>query len=228
MASKKGGKKANGEDLEAAVLRWFECEGEPATVQSLTDALGSKFGKQLVQNTLEQCLKEQKLLAKDIKKARFYFLASPAPGSNDEGSDVGSHKIDLVKQLRQLRNGVSMLSSELSVLLQAQTSSKRATTIASLVSECAALRSRLQALHVIAGKESSCVSDDVSLLIHRYKRARELWRDRKRITVCVIDAVLGDSCGPQELEDIFGLSTDEQMNLCLSGTALTLPATVSS
>nr|CCC89551.1 conserved hypothetical protein [Trypanosoma congolense IL3000] len=215
----KNAKKPGEEDVEAAIINWFECEGEPATAQSLTDALGSRFGKQIVQNTLERCLEHKKLQAKDIKKARFYFLVSPTCGSGEEDSA----KAALVQQLQRQRREVSELASELDALQQLPAATARATTITSLMAECKMLIARQESLRQAASNKRERDCESVSLLIHRYHRARELWKDRKHMAVRIIDAVLGDNCGTKDLTDVFGLSTDEQMNVSLAGTALRLP-----
>ncbi|KAG5475479.1 hypothetical protein LSCM1_03599 [Leishmania martiniquensis] len=61
-------------EATALVLDWFQRYNKPATPQSLTDALGSRVAKPLVQKILEQLHAEEKLYAKDMKKIRFYYL----------------------------------------------------------------------------------------------------------------------------------------------------------
>ncbi|KEG10197.1 26S proteasome regulatory subunit, ATPase 3, interacting protein [Trypanosoma grayi] len=228
MASKKGGKKPDGADAEAAILQWFECEGEPATVQSLTDALGSKYGKTLVQAVLEQCVSEQKLQVKDIKKARIYF---PAPSEASENgmshSTVDSEKTELVQRLQQKTKKVSALSAELAALLQKPSATERAASIAALSAECAATKQRLDDVREAAGQDRDRVSDeDICILIQRYNRAREIWRERKRMTERVIDATLGESCDPKDLAEFFGVTTDQQANVSMAETAIALPLTM--
>ncbi|CAJ1029381.1 putative TBPIP/Hop2 winged helix domain containing protein [Leishmania utingensis] len=61
-------------EATALVLDWFERHNKPATPQSLTDALGSRVAKPLLQRILEQLHTEEKLHVKDMKKIRFYYL----------------------------------------------------------------------------------------------------------------------------------------------------------
>ncbi|KAH9588931.1 Homologous-pairing protein 2 [Trypanosoma melophagium] len=227
MASKKGGnKKPDSKDAETAILRWFECEGEPATVQSLTDALGSKFGKTLVQSILEQCVSEGKLQIKDIKKARFYYLIPTE--ANNNGEDAGtteSAKVDLIQQIKVQTKSLSQLNNELNTLLQKSSSDKRAAVINTLSAECVTLKKRLDDVQQVTNKRSRENDEDVSLLTRRYNKARKLWIERKRMTERVIDAVLGESCDPNDLADLFGVTTDQQANVSFSDTAIVLPLT---
>ncbi|RNF03710.1 26S proteasome regulatory subunit, ATPase 3, interacting protein [Trypanosoma rangeli] len=225
MARKKASKSSDGNDAETAVLRWFECEGEPATVQSLTDALGSKFGKALVQSVLEQCVSEQRLQAKDIKKARFYFLLPPGAAENHGGDClVDPARLELVQQLQQQTRSLSELTAGLNTLLQQASASERAANIALLSTECATLTQRLETVKRETIKRRDVADDeDILLLIRRYKRARELWRERKRMTEHIIDAILGDSCDSKELADQFGLISDQEAGVSLADTAIALP-----
>ncbi|KAG5501134.1 hypothetical protein GH5_04730 [Leishmania sp. Ghana 2012 LV757] len=61
-------------EATALVLDWFQRHNKPVTPQSLTDALGSRVAKPLVQKILEQLHAEETLYAKDMKKIRFYYL----------------------------------------------------------------------------------------------------------------------------------------------------------
>ncbi|KAG8347788.1 hypothetical protein TRVL_01383 [Trypanosoma vivax] len=206
-----------------AVLQWFEHECEPATAQSLTDALGSKFGKQLVQETLERCVSEQRLHVKDIKKTRVFFPSvSVADSCTEEERDTNYKRSDFIQQIYRQRSVISLLSTEVGTTSQVPTAAKRAATIAALSDEYTVLRQRLEALRKSTGKNVDS-KRDISFLIHRYKKAREMWKERKRIALRVIDATLGDSCGPQDLSELFGLTTDEQANTSLVDTAVPLP-----
>ncbi|ORC83407.1 26S proteasome regulatory subunit, ATPase 3, interacting protein [Trypanosoma theileri] len=226
MASKKGvNKKSDSKDAETAILRWFECEGEPATVQSLTDALGSKFGKTLVQSILEQYVSEEKLQVKDIKKARFYYLIpTETINHGEDANTTGSVKVDLIQQVKVQTKSLSQLDNELNALLQKSSSVKRASIITTLSAECATLKERLNDMQQMANNQSCKNDEDVSLLTLRYNRARKLWLERKRMTERVIDAVLGESCDPKDLADIFGVTTDQQVNVSFSDTAIALPS----
>ena len=61
-------------EATALVLDWFERENKPVTPQSLTDALGSRVAKMLLQKILDQLFTDKKLCVKDLKKVRFYYL----------------------------------------------------------------------------------------------------------------------------------------------------------
>ncbi|RNF10847.1 26S proteasome regulatory subunit, ATPase 3, interacting protein [Trypanosoma conorhini] len=225
MAPKKAARNSGGSDAEAAILQWFECEGEPATAQSLTDALGSKFGKALVQSVLEQCVGEQRLQAKDVKKARFYFPPAPAAAESHGGDcPVDPARLELMQQLQRHTRSLSELSAELNTLLQRPSASERASNIARLSAERATLTQSLEAVKLERNKRRDAAHDeDIYLLIRRYNRARELWRERKRMTERVIDAILGDSCDPKDLADHFGLVSDKEANVSLTETAIALP-----
>ncbi|KPI89888.1 hypothetical protein ABL78_0960 [Leptomonas seymouri] len=75
-------------EATALVDDWFERENRPATPQSLTDALGSRVAKSLIQKILDQLHAEGRLCVKDLKKIRFYYLraAEPTPHNDNEGS----------------------------------------------------------------------------------------------------------------------------------------------
>ncbi|PWU85194.1 26S proteasome regulatory subunit, ATPase 3, interacting protein [Trypanosoma cruzi] len=225
MALKKAVKNSDGKDAETAILQWFECEGEPATVQSLTDALGSKFGKLLVQSVLEQCVSAKKLQAKDIKKARLYFLnLAEAVEKHGGVCPVDPARIELMQQIQQQTKLISDLSKELNTLLQKPSSLQRASNIALLSTECAALKQRVENVkrEINQGHDVKKV-EDFSLLIRRYNRARELWRERKHMAEHVIDAILGDSCDSKDLAEHFGLISDQEANVSLNETAITFP-----
>lgn len=56
------------------VMEWLERENKPVTPQSLTDALGSRVAKAMVQRILERFYGNGKLCCKELKKIRFYYL----------------------------------------------------------------------------------------------------------------------------------------------------------
>lgn len=75
------------DEVKSITMEWFERENKPATAQSLTDALGSRVTKALVQKTLEDLLVQQKLQSKDLKKVRFFYLRFGVDGEKSASSD---------------------------------------------------------------------------------------------------------------------------------------------
>lgn len=75
-------------EASALVLDWFERENKPATPQSLTDALGSRVAKTLIQKILDQLLADNRLCVKELKKIRFYYLRprEPTPEKSEDNA----------------------------------------------------------------------------------------------------------------------------------------------
>ncbi|KAG5504509.1 hypothetical protein JKF63_04961 [Porcisia hertigi] len=73
------------------VMDWFERYNRPATPQSLTDALGSRVAKPLLQKILDQLHAEAKLHVKDAKKTRFYYLRVLPPLLDPDGVTTEQH-----------------------------------------------------------------------------------------------------------------------------------------
>ncbi|GET89899.1 hypothetical protein, conserved [Leishmania tarentolae] len=73
------------------VLDWFERHNKPATPQSLTDALGSRVAKPLLQRILEQLHAEERLHVKEMKKIRFYYLRVLPLSDANAATTTGQH-----------------------------------------------------------------------------------------------------------------------------------------
>lgn len=80
MSKKKAGpqKIKDPAEITAVVMEWFDRENKPVTPQALTDALGSRISKPLIQKALEELLAQGRLQGKDLKKVRFFYLNATA------------------------------------------------------------------------------------------------------------------------------------------------------
>lgn len=151
--------KDSGEVAEI-VLDWFERENKPATAQSLTDALGSRVAKSVVQKTLEELVGQGKLTVKVIKKVRLFFPDYTTPraekeeASTEEATSVRRDPDSLVgeadpqeavarealcQQLLALSTDARQAEATLQLLMQSSTTAERDTQLGSVRAAIAVL-----------------------------------------------------------------------------------------
>ncbi|CCW63602.1 unnamed protein product [Phytomonas sp. EM1] len=228
------------------ILNWFEKENKPATVQSLTDALGSCAAKTLIQKTLENLSEQGKLRTKDLKKVRLFFLNMDAyniriSGLMDTKNEVTEtiteteHNTECIEEKNQLIEdilSVSRLIQEkeqlLTQLKQSLAVSERKEKLSLALAEVDAMEKQLLEARENAqlGDVSSCkgdyADDSMRRIVRRYQNARLLWRERKEYVERIVDGVLGDGCSARELADTFGIISDAQAGVSLSQSAVNL------
>lgn len=235
------------------VLEWFERENKPATPQSLTDALGSRVAKPLIQKILDQLLTDNKLNVKDLKKIRFYYLrpeeetaaffseestaptpkpleekeeanggdacdTSAAADTDDVIHDVGVAAVALAETHRRLERWQGWPSQV-----------ERMAQEAELAREVRELEAELQELQqesnvdADAAQSAEMRTSSARRAVNRYRRARQMWVERKGWAMRLLEASGGDVHGPQHMAELLGCTTDVDAAISFEATAVLLP-----
>jgi hypothetical protein len=243
-------------DATALVLDWFERENKPVTPQSLTDALGSRVPKPLIQKILDQLHTDNKLCVKDLKKIRFYYLRSTEiSDAKDDNGDASSTPSSLgtVQTSSNLQQGgeeaavpneagdttaLCDVALEASSLAEKQHRLLRWRGWPSLAERSAqhnALEKEVRQLELdVEALQRGCEADErsaqdteVYLLrirraVRRYRRARQLWMERKGWAMRLLEATGGEEHSPQQVAGLLGCTTDADVGVSFETTAVTL------
>lgn len=170
--------KPSGADVEVAILTWFGSANKPATVQSLVDALQSKYSKPSVQRTLEILFDRGDLQAKDFKKVRLYFPKGMTEGSPEPASLVDVEGLvglrSEVDKLGRMHEALCVKLASLNALPSLVVLSDRHFSLRTCTD---ALLSRLESLR---STDHRIDVDPLAMAQLGMTRANQ-WRDRRRL-----------------------------------------------
>ncbi|CCW70447.1 unnamed protein product [Phytomonas sp. Hart1] len=239
-------KVTDSQEAAEMILNWFEKENKPVTVQFLTDALGSRTTKTLVQKTLEDLSEQKKLRTKDLKKVRLFFLdmeayntrigevagskveAPEGNGGTEHDTEFNEEKNALIEDILRASRLIQEKEQLLTQLKQSLVVSERKEKLYFASAEVDALEKKLleakgnAQLCVASSSESDHVDDKMQRIVKHYQKARLLWKERKEYAERIVDGVLGDECSPHELASTFGIISDAQAGVSLSQSAVHL------
>ncbi|EPY30885.1 26S proteasome regulatory subunit, ATPase 3, interacting protein [Strigomonas culicis] len=237
------------------MMEWFERENKPVTAQSLTDALGSRVSKPMVQKNLDELLALGKLQCKDLKKVRFYFLSiTPTEAEAalnmpeqqeqliDEAVLAGERetveaadteeKERLIDQLCATIGTIRRKEAMLGELMRRPTAADRAAQAHQVTADIERITEEIDGIVNANRSTPSSTSRDergdqsVENLALMYHKVRGLWRERKEFTYRLIDTVIGDQFSLEELSEMIGIVTEEESGISFQETCVALPSSL--
>ncbi|EPY25060.1 26S proteasome regulatory subunit, ATPase 3, interacting protein [Angomonas deanei] len=237
------------DEVRQMALDWFERMNKPVTPQALTDALGSRVSKALLQKTMDELVSENKLIFKDLKKVRFYFLNLPPEGEEEGGEkdlpaaadsppcDDDNDDDEEKRKREELVNDILILTESVRVLEGLNEQLSKRPTLADrqegvnvLTREVEEMESEIADLAAAATESTSTTRKNKNLsaeeTLAAYHLLRSLWKERKEMTNRLVDSTFDEAYSMPELCELFGLVLDEEAGVSLQSTAVALPSSL--
>lgn len=239
--------------VETLVMEWFERENKPVTPQSLTDALGSRVAKSIVQKVLEDLHTKGKLCVKELKKARYFYLTIDCiPSSTGTVGDPAALEESVAQEAARLADSpdTTAISAKsaladaieltmrhiqgaqrtLQQLRQRPTAEAREAHYEELRTEASTWEEKVHTASKCARADGEPESAGRILAVQHlgraYQRSRLLWKERRGYAQRLMDAAFGDSCSEADLVDRFGIITDAAAGVSFVASAVLLPPAV--